>query len=209
MKKIKNIVFDLGGVLLDLDRQAAVDKFIELGYSQADDLLDPYRQKGIFLQLEKGEVTPEELYEYIQRQTDVPISPEQINEALCKFLVGLPEYKLDMLRELKQDYNIYMLSNTNAIMFPYVAKTYFTQQGLGLEDYFDRTFLSYEMDCVKPDEKIYTKMLSEGGFKAQESLFIDDASANIAIAKELGFYTYLAKPKEDFRKIFKQYSSMK
>ncbi len=203
MEGIKNIIFDLGGVLVDLDREACIAEFRKLGYPQADDMLNTYRQKGIFKELEMGTVTPQELYNYISVDAGHYIEPEKINQALYAFLIGLPVYKLEMLLELKKSYNIFMLSNTNAIMMPYMEKTLFSQQGLKITDYFHRLFLSYEMGMLKPDREIFEAILAQADIKAEESLFIDDSAINVESALSMGFRTYLPAPREDFRHIFK------
>lgn len=202
MEGIKNIIFDMGGVLIDLDRETCIEEFRKLGFPEADEMLNTYRQKGIFKDLEMGTVSPQELYDYISSEVGHHIPSEKIDKALCAFLVGLPTYKLDMLLHLRKQYRVFMLSNTNALMMPYIARTYFTQQGLTVEDYFDRLFLSYEMGMLKPDPEIFEAVLNETGIKAEETLFIDDAEPNIETALSLGFRTYLAAPKEDFRRIF-------
>lgn len=204
MEKIKNIVFDLGGVLLDLDRDACIQKFNELGFPQAGELLNPYRQKGIFKGLEMGTVSPQELYAHISREVGHEVDPKKIDEALSAFIVGMPDYKLDMLLKLRKKYKVFMLSNTNNIMFPYIRDTFFTKQGLTVDAYFDKLFLSQEMGMLKPDEKIFKALLYEAGIKAGETLFIDDAEANVEAALALGFRTYLAGPEEDFRNIFEE-----
>lgn len=203
MEGIKNIIFDMGGVLIDLDRDKCIAEFRKIGFPQADDLLGNYGQKGIFKGLEIGIVTPQELYDYINKEVGHYISPEVINKAWDTFLVGLPVYRLEMLRSLRKDYKVFMLSNTNPVIMPYIEKTYFTQEGLTINDYFDRLFLSYEMGMMKPDRKIFEATLKIADIKASETLFIDDAEANIETALALGFKTYLTSPGEDFRHIFK------
>ena len=199
---VRNIVLDMGGVLVDLDREASIRAFQTIGYSEAGSLLDPYKQSGVFLQLEEGKITPEQLHDHIRQSTGKTISGEEIDQALRQFVTGLPLYKLEMLRNLRKRFRVYLLSNTNAIMMPDIRNRFFTQEGLQMEDYFDGIYLSYEMNLVKPSPAIFEKMLREGDFQAQESLFVDDSLANIETADRLGFHTYLAHPHEDFRHIF-------
>lgn len=201
-KKIKNLIFDMGGVLIDLDRDACVEAFREIGYAEADELLNNYAPKGAFRQLEIGNFSPEEFYAYVRNHIGAHITSDQIENAFLKFLNGLPAYKLDMLCELRKRFNIYMLSNTNAIMMPYIRETYFTQCGLTFEDYFDRAFLSFEMKLMKPDDEIFLRMIADASIDPAQSLLIDDGKANIETARRLGFETYLASPEEDFRHIF-------
>lgn len=206
MKKIKTIVFDLGGVLIDYDRDACVDKFLKLGFPNAYELIGPYSTAGCLLKLESGLIDRNEFYNELRQSAPHPITIEQIDEAMYSFMLDIPEYKLDMLTDLrKQGYKLFMLSNTNPILMSLIKEQRFTIQGKTIDDYFDRLFLSYEMKAVKPHPEIFLQMISESGIHPEESLFIDDSAANIATGKGLGFETYLAAPHEDFRSIFSQY----
>ena len=199
MTKIKNIVFDMGGVLIDLDWSACVSAFAENGFPQAKEMLNPYLQKGIFMQLEKGTVTTSEFYQNIKDNAGSSITDEQIDLSLSKFLVELPIYKLEMLRKLRESYNVYMLSNTSSIIMKYVDENMFTQEGLTWESYFDHRYLSFEMQLLKPDSSIYEVMLADGAMNPDETLFLDDSPANIATALKLGIKTYHVSPMEDYR----------
>lgn len=201
MKDIKNIVFDLGGVLVDLDRDASVRQFVRMGYHEAATLLDPYRQSGIFQGLEEGTVKPDALYRHIQAHT-TGISPRMVDQALYAFLTDLPRERLDLLLRLRGDYKVYLLSNTNPIMMDYIVRTWMSVDGRTPADYFDRMFLSYEMGLLKPSHEIFLRMAREAGMAPAETLFIDDSPANVASAAELGFKTYHARPGENLEAIF-------
>lgn len=207
---VRNIVFDLGGVLIDYDLQRCLDSFRKLGFTQIDRYVNPYTQNGFFAQIENGTVTPAQWYAMIDREVGHHIDPQRIDEALCSFLIDIPDYKLDMLRDLRrQGYRVCMLSNTNVIMFEWMKQHVFNKQGLTVLDYFDRLFLSYEMKMVKPNEEIFRKMLADGEMVPTEILLIDDGEANVAAASALGIHTYLAHRAEDFRSLFHQYPPMK
>lgn len=206
MKEIEAIVFDLGGVLVDLDIDASCQVFYKLGYPKDQKPVDPYKQDGIFLKLEEGLVSPEDYYTDIRSQIAGNVSDEQIARALYVMVTGIPEYKLDMLLELrKKGYKIFMLSNTNVVMFEYIKNTMFTKQGLTVDSYFDKLYLSYEMKTVKPDRKIFDLMVADCKIQPEDILFIDDGRANISTALSLGFETYLASAGEDCRHIFNRY----
>ncbi len=200
MEGIKNILFDLGGVLIDLNKQACVDAFAAIGYPQAGDMLNDYVQSGIFLELEEGRISPDDFYKAIM--AEAPVTREMIDEAFFKFLEGIPQYKMEMLLELKKKYKILMLSNTNHIMFSWLRKEYFGNDGRTISDYFDELFLSYEMGVAKPNPEIFRQLIEEHGVVPEETLFFDDGIRNIEAAKEFGFKTYFVKPKEDFRHVF-------
>lgn len=202
MTAIKNIIFDLGGVLVNLDRGRCAEAFRAIGFPQAEQMLSNYHPSGILQQLETGLISDAEFYEYVRAHSPLAPTDRQIQDALNSFVVGLPEYKLQMLLDLRERFGVYLLSNTSHPMFPVVAERYFCNGGRTLGDYFDGVFLSYEMKVMKPDEAIFTRMLAEAGIEAGESLFIDDGAANIEAASRLGLHTYLASDGEDFRGIF-------
>ena len=202
MEGIKNILFDMGGVLIDLDRMEAVRAFEALGFTDVNKYLGDYGQQGAFLELEDGSITPAEFYDRI-RQHIPQATDEQIADAFMQFLRGLPLYKLEMLRKLKaKGYRLMLLSNTNPVMFPRICDTYFRQEGLTVGDYFDDIFLSYEPKAIKPDEKIFRRVLEQSGVRADETLFIDDSQANLDASIRFGFETYLAPQNQDFSAIF-------
>ena len=117
MKKFRTIVFDLGGVLIDYSLERSIEAFRRIGYGQIETLIDPYRQSGVLLQLEKGEVGPEALYDEISRSVGRPVDPKAIDAALCSFLLDIPDYKLDMLLDLRRrGFRLFMPSNTNTCL---------------------------------------------------------------------------------------------
>lgn len=200
--QIKTIIFDLGGVLYDLDREKCVSSLIKLGLRNADELLSDYKQSGIFQQLEEGSISTEAFYNAIRELTQTNCSNDEIKKAWDAFLVEIPDYKLKMLDALKPQFRILMLSNTNDIHFSDEIPKAFTKQGKQIDDYFDKCYLSHQMKTSKPHLEIFEKLIADSGINPSESLFIDDSPTNIATATTLGFRTYLAKPFEDFTHIF-------
>lgn len=200
---IKNIVFDLGGVILTLDRNVAVQRFKSAGVNRAEELLDPYHQKGIFLELEEGKLSKEEFYEALREEAGKNISNEAIDRGWMGFIADTPDYKLKMLEDLKvEGYKLYLLSNTNPVIMSWALSSAFSPQGKSLDQFFDKLYLSYKMGCTKPDPKIFHAMIQDSGMIPSETLFVDDGEANIKAAQELGFRTYQPVNGEDFRYIF-------
>jgi putative hydrolase of the HAD superfamily len=203
LKGIKNIVFDLGGVIITLDRDEAVNRFIEAGLENADELLNAYHQKGIFLELEGGKLTREEFYEAVYKEAGKFVSKEIIDRGWMGFMKDVPEYKMVMLEELRQrGYNLYLLSNTNPIIMEWAHSPIFSPQGKSIDQYFDKLYLSYQIGYLKPDPEIFKFMFNDSGMIPSESLFIDDGIANIEMGKQFGMKTYLAVNGEDFRHLF-------
>ncbi len=151
----------------------------------------------------KGEASPQAFYDEVSRSVGRIVPSEAIDAALCSFLIDIPDYKLDMLLALRRrGFRLFMLSNTNSIMMEYIANRMFRKQGLTVDDYFDRLFLSYEMGMAKPDPEIFEAMICRTGIDPSCSLFIDDSPSNVETARALGFRTYLAAEHEDFRSLF-------
>lgn len=200
MTKIKNIVFDLGGVLIDLSHDQAVRRFEEIGVVDAAQLLDPYEQKGIFLEVENGTITADEYCQKLREHTGKDLSYEEIKHAWLGFIVDVPQYKLDYLLELREHYNVYLLSNTNPIIQEGWARTdQFSAAGRPIGDYFDKMYTSYEVGVTKPDRKIFDYMIADSDLIPSETLFVDDAKSNVEVGRYLGFQTYQPANGEDWR----------
>lgn len=200
MTKIKNIVFDLGGVLIDLSHDQAVRRFEEIGVVDAAQLLDPYEQKGIFLEVENGMITADEYCQKLREHTGKDLSCEEIKHAWLGFIVDVPQYKLDHLLKLREHYNVYLLSNTNPIIQEGWARTdQFSAAGRPIGDYFDKMYTSYEVGVTKPDRKIFDYMIADSGLIPSETLFVDDAKSNVEVGRSLGFQTYQPANGEDWR----------
>ena len=198
MREYTTIIFDLGGVIINLKKQNCIDAFKALGYDSVDKMLSEYRQDGEFLALEEGRVSPEEWRSIVRQSISSPVTDEQIDDAFNAFLVDIPIEKLRMLRALKSKYRIAMLSNTNKVMFESKIPELFKIEGLTIEDYFDDFFLSYKMGMSKPSPEIFIKVAEELGIEPNEALFIDDSQANVDAAAKLGFQTMCVKPYTDF-----------
>ena len=196
--KIKNLLFDLGGVIMDIKRENCVRAFEALGMTGANELLGEYSQKGAFLLLEEGAITPEQFREEIRKSISGEVSDEDIDRAFCKFLLGIPSHRLNALEDLRKNYKIYMLSNTNPIMVNSDIKHYFRVCGKEIEDYFDGMVLSYEAKSIKPDLRIFEYAKSHLGIVPEETLFLDESQKNLDAASQLGFEVALVAPGDEF-----------
>ena len=201
-KQIKNLIFDFGGVLVNLDRVRCLKAFDGLGFLQAAGMIDAYSQQGIFGQLEDGTISPQRFCAQVRRMTGCIVPDEVIWQAWNLFLVDIPVWKLEALVELRKHYSVYLLSNTNEPHWHHAVTRFFPHKGWQVEDYFDRIFLSYELHQVKPGADIFRTVIAETGIRPEETLFIDDSMANCATARQLGIYAYQPLPGEDWRKLF-------
>lgn len=202
LQGISTLIFDFGGVLINLDRERCVKKFIEYGVTDAGDMLDNYHQSGVFMHLENGDISLDDFHDTIRRITGKNISDTHIDDAFKSFLLEVPDEKLDLLLRLRKNYRVLLLSNTNAIHFPWCEQTVFTYKGHTLADFFDKCYLSYKMNLSKPDAAIFKALLADEHLTAQECLFLDDGEANIKAAQSLGFQTYLVHANEALSPLF-------
>lgn len=203
---IKNLLFDLGGVIMDLDRDRCVRAFEKLGMKDADDFFGVYGQKGAFLALESGEIDAAEFRRRVRPLLGRPdVSDEEIDAAFTEFLVGIPVHRLESLRELARDYRICLLSNTNPIMMNGKIAEEFRKEGRGMADYFDGIFTSYEARCCKPGKEIFDYAEREGGLVPSETLFFDDSQSNVDAARSFGFKAVLVRPGDEFTTLLSEF----
>lgn len=203
MNTIKNLLFDLGGVIMDIKRECCVDALTKLGVENTDEMLGLYVQSGDFLRLENGSISAEEFRNSLRSQIKDgrEVSNREIDEALNAFLLGIPLRRLVALRELHKRYKIYLLSNTNPIMYYSEIARQFMQEGKTIDDYFDGQVVSFLAGSNKPDRKIFEYAIDHLGITPEETLFIDDSQHNLDAASALGFATALVPPGREFEDI--------
>lgn len=194
----QSLLFDLGGVIMDIDRMRAVRAYEALGMADADRFFDPYLQRGYFLQLEEGAISPEEFRAAVRPLFSRPVTDEEIDKGLFQFLLGIPEERLRRLAELRAEgYKVYMLSNTNRIMWDGAILPEFRKLGGDISDYFDGVVTSFTVGCCKPDARIYRYAAEHLGLNPAETTFFDDGPANVEAARELGFRAELVTARRD------------
>lgn len=187
MQTIKNIIFDFGGVLVDLDRRKCIDAFVRIGAGAIAGYVDECRQEDLFHDLEVGDTDVAGFCREVRKACPgCTATDADICAAWNALLAGIPRHRLERLAALRSEYRLVLLSNTNPIHWRKSVSDYFTASGKTVDYYFERTFLSYEMQMLKPDEAIFRQVLSETGFNAAETLFIDDSEANCAAARRVG-----------------------
>ena len=201
-KNIKNIVFDLGGVLVDLDFKNAINGLQQAGFANVKEQLQAFDQDGIFKKFELGEIDSDQFRTAIRENSTVTLTDEEVDTLWNSMLLEVPRKKLELILDLRSKYMVYLLSNTNAIHWDYVCKNAFNYRGFRVNDYFEETFLSFEMHLAKPDKAIFEKVLHEANLLPEETLFIDDSEANCKAAEELGIHAHHYHIGDDLSKIF-------
>lgn len=190
-KNIKNIIFDLGGVVIDLSRDSSVEHLQKIGLTDADRLLDPYVQRGPFLQLETGKITAAQFFDLVRDEISNAGRPvptdDEIARAFEKFLIGIPVERLQRIRDLRRaGYRVYALSNTNPVMFNGWISEAFQAEGLRFYDYFDGAVTSFQEGYCKPDPRLFEVVLRRYGLDPAETLMLDDAPKNAQAAADAG-----------------------
>ena len=198
---MKALIFDMGGVLVDLDLEACKRAFKEeLGFEEIDQILDPCHQKGIIGDMEEGKVSADEFRQYIVERSREGVTGEDVDRAFCRILSKIDPYKIDMLRELSRKYDIYMLSNNNPIASKRASEM-FAQAGFTMEEDFRKCFMSYKMKMLKPSEGFYKAVIADIGLPTGEMLFIDDSKANVDASIAAGLPAVWYEPGSDLRKV--------
>lgn len=188
---IQNVIFDLGGVVIDLDRDRAVKALEELGLEDADSMLGLYGQQEPFYGLETGERPAGEFFDIMRAKMKPGVTDEQITKAFNQFLVELPAKRLEMLRRMRMaGYRIFMLSNTNPVMFNTWIDRAFRQEGGTVNDYFDGVVVSYEELMCKPNVAIFETLMRRYGLNPSNTLMLDDSEKNCKAASEAGAHAF-------------------
>ena len=193
---MKALIFDMGGVLVDLDLDACRNAYKALGFDDIDTILDACHQKGVFGDMEEGKISADDFRDYVMARSAPGVTPEQVDKALHQILVGIEPYKIDMLHRLSQKYAIYMLSNNNPIAVPR-AREIFREAGFTMEEDFKKCYISYEMKMLKPSEGFYKAVMADIGLPPEEMLFIDDSQRNVDAAIAAGLPALYYKPGDD------------
>ena len=200
--KIKNVVFDLGGVLINLDFDNCLNAFRKAGFQDIEKQACQFMGKGFFSQFELGEISPEEFRKAIRKEVSEALSDHEIDDMWNLMLLDIPREKLDLLLKLREHYMVYLLSNTNRIHWDYACEQMFCYRGFRVNDFFEDIFLSFEMHKAKPEKDIYEQMMKEANILPEETFFIDDSAINCQAAISLGIQSYHYHIGEDLSSLF-------
>ncbi|MDD7692142.1 MAG: HAD family phosphatase [Prevotella sp.] len=198
---IRNIVFDLGGVIMTICQDEAIKRFKSIGLKNVENYLNPYTQTDIFGDIEEGKISAEQFREKLSELIGKEVTYEECKFAWLGYRQDVPLRNLDILRKLKvQGYKLILLSNTNPFMMSWGLSGEFDGNGNSLESYFDSLYLSYKLGVMKPNKKIFQYIIDNEKIQPGESLFIDDGERNINAARLLGFKTLCPINGEDWTK---------
>ncbi len=188
---IKTVIFDMGGVVITIDQDEAVKRFKNLGLTDAEDILNPYTQGGVFGALEEGKVDEDEYQRALEAMVGKKLSYEEIQHCWLGYMKEVPAKKLEAIQKLREKgYRVVLLSNTNPYVSAWTDSKDFSGDGHAIQSYFDALYRSFEVKFMKPDENFFRYVLSQEKLLPENALFVDDGPRNCAAASELGVRTY-------------------
>lgn len=195
MKEIQNIIFDLGGVLLNLDIQKTADAFAHMGVKNFRELFALGHAASFFKEYEVGSINDDEFITALQNLARLQFERESVIAGWNAMLRDFPTERIELLMKLKKKYRLFLFSNTNAIHLTAFQKTYSDAFGGNLLDaLFEKTWYSHAINRRKPDVKAFEFVLQDAQLAPHQTLFIDDALVNVEGARAAGMQGYHLEP---------------
>jgi len=205
LKGVKNIIFDLGGVLLNIDPKKTIEAFGALGMEQLIGDKGLTYDHDIFYQMEQGQVTPDEFREGVRQLLSANISSEEIDAAWTAMLLDFPEIRVELLRKLRKEFKVYLFSNTNAIHVEKYHSNFRNQHGFEVSTLFEKDFYSNEIGFRKPTPESFQEIIRLSGIVPSESLFIDDSLQNVEAAIASGLHGFWLQPGQKIEELFQEF----
>ena len=202
MSAIKNILFDLGGVLYHIDYGITIKAFEKLGIRNFHKHFSQQQQNNLFDQLETGKISNTDFIK--EMKVLLPnCTKEEIINAWNGLLIGIPKENIQLLKDLSKQYRLFLLSNTNLIHINQINKLLYEDYNLkSLDPLFDKIYLSHQIGMRKPNRETFEWVLKDAGILAHETLFIEDSIQHIKGANKVGIRTHLWNSNEPFKGFF-------
>ena len=186
---IKNIIFDLGGVIIDIDTQAIVNQMNKMGFTNVEKLYEPEFLK-ILERFEEGIVKASTFRNEVKNYLEINVTDALFDEIWNSMLYDIPQRRIDLVKQLKQNYHVFLLSNSNEIHYDMYVRDLQLRYGYReFDSLFDKAFFSFALHLAKPDLDIFRYALDSENLNPDETLFIDDLEENRAAARKLGIHT--------------------
>ncbi|GAB4331572.1 MAG: HAD family phosphatase [Bacteroidales bacterium] len=199
---IKQIVFDFGGVILDIDHARVEQEFRNLGVADFQSLYNKASQSELFKEFEMGKISEERFRDEIRQVAGLGVSDEILDRTWNAILGDYPPHRINLLSELRKNYRIFLFSNTNSIHYRFYVSSFRQKYGYELESLFDYTFWSFREGFRKPDQSAYRRIEEVCGLIPEEMLFIDDTAVNVSAARMAGWNALLLNEGEEVGRFF-------
>jgi putative hydrolase of the HAD superfamily len=205
---VKNIIFDFGGVICDIDIPLTEQKFKEFGPPKGGVSISKEESDRLFFKLvedfETGRISPEGFRETIRAFYQTPPSDRQIDETWNALIIGIPDERIRLLESIRSNFRIFILSNSNRIHYEYYLKMFREQTGYkDFDDLFEKAFFSFDLGLSKPDPRIFREVISRAGLVPSETLFIDDTLMHVESARSVGLHALHLSDGKDIVMLFK------
>lgn len=185
------IIFDLGGVLLNVNYQAPLTAFARLGITAGTDWFSQKQQAQLFNELETGAISPQKFFCQIRSMTRVPVSDAALEEAWNSILGDFPLHRWEMLQDLKKRYRLFLLSNTNTIHLKAFEKIIENSLGLNaLSSIFEKLYYSHQVGLRKPDPEVFKRVINDAALVPRQTFFVDDTQQHVESARQCGLQAH-------------------
>lgn len=204
MNSVKNIIFDLGGVIINLDILATIEAFNQISEVPFENIYTQAEQSPIFNLFDKGEISEFDFFNLLRKELRFKGSDEILYTAWNRMLLDVPQERLDLLVTAKQNYKTFLLSNTNETHISVFERELYLNLGVrNFNDYFDKIYYSCRIGMRKPDKEIFDYVLKKNSLIPEETVFIDDSVQHVKAAGELGIRSYLLQPQMEIIDLLK------
>jgi len=203
VQKIKNIIFDFGGVILNIDHKKVEHAFKNLGLTNFEELFNQASQSSLFQDLEKGMITEDHFRIAIRKLTGLNIADDKLDFTWNQIIGDYPPHRIELLKNIRNNYKTLILSNTNSIHYRQYIQQFKEEYGFDFVSLFTNTYWSFQFGMRKPDPDPFLHMLKVEKIKPEETLFIDDSIQNIIIARKLNILAFHLTPNIDVTELFK------
>lgn len=203
LKNIKNIIFDFGNVLLNINPALTAEAFKKLGIKDESDFFGGRSSIELMVKYERGQATSEEFIQAISASVSDKVTSEQIIDAWNALLLDFPSMRVELLQQLRSDYRLFLLSNTNQIHFEKYTQQFQAIYGYPLESLFEKMWFSHQIGLSKPDTAVFEFVLKDKNLYPAETLFIDDTLMHVEAARKSGIYGWHLTQGSDVCEILK------
>lgn len=195
------VIFDFGGVIINIDYQATIDAFLDMGIPNFDALYSQAAQSDLFDAIETGRISAQHFVNGLLELLPKGISPNRVVHAWNAMILDIPPHRIQFLESLRENHPIYLLSNTNEIHIAKALREWSKSSDKSIHEVFNHVYLSNEMNMRKPDSEIFLRVCEEQNLRPERTLFIDDSIQHIEGAASVGLQTYHLQPGEEIHEI--------
>ena len=206
-QNIKNIIFDFGAVIYDIDAERTIQAFRNLNITKFETFqafLSNHQHEKIFIAIETGKISADDFRNAIRSWSDTALTNNEIDNAWNAMLIGYVKERLNLLIALKKTYRTFLLSNTNIIHWEFFTKQLHDFGFKGLHELFEKDYYSHTVGMRKPELDIFTFVLKDSNLQAHETLFLDDNKMNIEAARMVGIHSIQITQERDLLSVFEK-----